>query len=78
LTPPAITVHPSLFTHHPSPFNNMPSTKSAWPDQVHRVLREQHMRQIAYVPDSGHKRLIELVRADRQMRAALLGAKAHE
>ena len=50
----------------------MPSTKPAWPDQVHRVLREQRMRQIAYVPDSGHKRLIELVRADRQMRAVPL------
>ena len=30
------------------------------------------MRQIAYVPDSGHKRLIELLRADRQMRAVPL------
>ena len=50
----------------------MPHTQPAWPDQLHRVLREQHMRQIAYVPDSGHKRLIELVRADRQMRAVPL------
>ena len=50
----------------------MPHTQPAWPDQLHRVLREQHMRQIAYVPDSGHKCLIELVRADRQMRAVPL------
>ena len=41
----------------------------SWPDQLHRVLTDQRMRQVAYVPDSGHARLIELVRADRQMRA---------
>jgi sulfopyruvate decarboxylase alpha subunit len=48
---------------------NMAATHLSWPDQIHRVLREQNIRQIAYVPDSGHKRLIELVRADKQMRA---------
>ena len=41
----------------------------AWPDQIHRVFRDQRMRQVAYVPDSGHARLIELIRADRQLRA---------
>ena len=44
----------------------------SWPDQLHRVLSEQRVRQVAYVPDSGHARLIELVRADRQMRAVPL------
>jgi len=33
------------------------------------VLRAQGVRQAAYVPDSGHARLIDLVRADRAMRA---------
>jgi len=33
------------------------------------VLRVQQVRQVTYVPDSGHARLIELVRADRDMRA---------
>jgi len=33
------------------------------------VFRDQRVRQVAYVPDSGHARLIELVRADRQIRA---------
>ena len=50
----------------------MAPTQPSWPDQIHRVLRDQHMRQIAYVPDSGHARLIELVRADRNMRAVPL------
>ncbi len=36
------------------------------------MLREQRIRQVAYVPDSGHKRLIELVLADQQMRAVPL------
>jgi len=40
-----------------------------WPDEIHRILREQNVRQVAYVPDSGHARLIELARADRRMRA---------
>jgi len=40
-----------------------------WPDDIYRVLRGQQVRQVTYVPDSGHARLIELVRADRQMRA---------
>jgi sulfopyruvate decarboxylase alpha subunit len=43
-----------------------------WPDQLHRILSEQRVRQVAYVPDSGHARLIELVRADREMRAVPL------
>jgi sulfopyruvate decarboxylase alpha subunit len=45
-------------------------TKSpGWPDQIHDVFRDQGVRQVAYVPDSGHARLIDLVRADRQVRA---------
>lgn len=43
-----------------------------WSKQVHRVLREQNVRQVAYVPDSGLKQLIALARADRNMRAVAL------
>ncbi|MGZ8267283.1 MAG: thiamine pyrophosphate-binding protein [Burkholderiales bacterium] len=42
---------------------------AGWPDRLHAVLREVGINQVAYVPDSGHARLIELVIADRQMRA---------
>ena len=45
---------------------------TAWPDEIHRILREQRVRQVAYVPDSGHARLINLARADRSMRAVSL------
>jgi sulfopyruvate decarboxylase alpha subunit len=45
------------------------SAAASWPDRLHAVLREVGIRQVAYVPDSGHARLIELARADRQMRA---------
>ena len=39
-----------------------------WPAHIHRVLADHDMRQIAYVPDAGHKRLIELCQADQSMR----------
>jgi sulfopyruvate decarboxylase alpha subunit len=44
----------------------------SWPDRLHAVLREIGISQVGYVPDSGHARLIELVRADPQMRAVPL------
>jgi sulfopyruvate decarboxylase alpha subunit len=46
----------------------VPATAS-WPERLHAVLRDMAIHQVAYVPDSGHARLIELVRADRNMRA---------
>jgi sulfopyruvate decarboxylase alpha subunit len=45
---------------------------SQWPEQVHRILLENDVRQVSYVPDSGHARLINLVRADKTMRAVPL------
>ena len=43
-----------------------------WPLEVHRILSAARLRQIGYVPDAGHKRLIELCRADGAMRAVPL------
>src|SRR5215510_9698383 len=40
-----------------------------WPDRIHAVLSAMNVRQVPYVPDSGHSRLIELCHADRNMRA---------
>jgi sulfopyruvate decarboxylase alpha subunit len=45
------------------------SRAASWPDDIHSVLRSAGVRQVAYVPDSGHARLINLVRADKSMRA---------
>src|SRR5215469_7746585 len=43
-----------------------------WPDQIFHKLREAEVRQVAYVPDAGHARLIELCRADSAMKATVL------
>ncbi|TAK46997.1 MAG: phosphonopyruvate decarboxylase [Betaproteobacteria bacterium] len=46
-----------------------------WPQQVHRALKEAGVRLVAYVPDAGHKRLIELCHADAAMRAVTLATE---
>jgi sulfopyruvate decarboxylase alpha subunit len=43
-----------------------------WPEGIHRELAAAGVRIVGYVPDGGHKRLIELCRADRGMRAVVL------
>src|SRR5437868_5928302 len=43
-----------------------------WPLDLHKVLAETGVKQVAYVPDAGHKRLIELCQADKSMRAVVL------
>jgi sulfopyruvate decarboxylase alpha subunit len=45
---------------------------SGWPDAIHRALRDLGVRQVAYVPDAGHARLIELCHADPAMRPVVL------
>jgi len=44
----------------------------AWPDAIYRTLQGIGIRQVAYVPDAGHARLIELCRADPAMSATVL------
>jgi sulfopyruvate decarboxylase alpha subunit len=43
-----------------------------WPEGIHRELSAAGVRIVGYVPDAGHKRLIELCRADKKMRAVVL------
>jgi len=43
-----------------------------WPEGIHRELAAAGVRIVGYVPDAGHKRLIELCQADRKMRAVVL------
>jgi sulfopyruvate decarboxylase alpha subunit len=38
-----------------------------WPAAIYRALKSQRVRQVSYVPDAGHKRLIELCHADKNM-----------
>ena len=44
----------------------------AWPGELFQVLKGANIRQVAYVPDAGHSRLIELCQADEQIKAVPL------
>jgi len=46
-----------------------------WPEQIHKELSAAGVRVVGYVPDAGHKRLIELCQADRKMRAVVLSTE---
>ena len=43
-----------------------------WPAEVHQELKSAGVRVVGYVPDAGHKRLIELCHEDRRIRAVPL------
>jgi sulfopyruvate decarboxylase alpha subunit len=43
-----------------------------WPLEIHRLLAAAKVGIVGYVPDAGHKRLIELCHAERSMRAVPL------
>ena len=44
----------------------------AWREEIFTVFKRADIRQVGYVPDAGHARLIELCRADPAMRAVPL------
>jgi sulfopyruvate decarboxylase alpha subunit len=46
-----------------------------WPDEIHRELTAAQVGLIAYVPDAGHTRLIELCEADPSMRTVVLSSE---
>ncbi|HXF88989.1 MAG TPA: thiamine pyrophosphate-binding protein [Xanthobacteraceae bacterium] len=43
-------------------------SQTAWPDQLFEVLKASDIRQVAYVPDAGHARLIERCKVDPDIR----------
>ncbi len=43
-----------------------------WPDDIYRILSAAGVRQVSYVPDAGHTRLIKLCAADRNMKTVVL------
>lgn len=43
-----------------------------WPAEIHRELSAADVRIVGYVPDAGHKRLIELCQGDVGMRTVVL------
>jgi sulfopyruvate decarboxylase alpha subunit len=46
-----------------------------WPQEIHRELKAAGIRLVGYVPDGGHKRLIELCHEDQEMRAVVLSTE---
>ncbi|MHA1108493.1 MAG: thiamine pyrophosphate-binding protein [Alphaproteobacteria bacterium] len=46
--------------------------RQPWADDVHKVFRDMDVRQMAYVPDGGLARVVDLCLADRKMRSVLL------
>lgn len=57
------------------PLHAAPSGATSMPDwslEVHRTLADAHVRLVSYVPDAGHKRLIELCHADSTMQVVPL------
>ena len=45
---------------------------TAWQDQLFEVLKAGRIKQVAYVPDAGHARLIDRVQDDPGMRGIVL------
>jgi sulfopyruvate decarboxylase alpha subunit len=52
-----------------------PEAPLDWPLEIHRELRAAGVSVVGYVPDAGHKRLIELCQADKSMRAVVLSTE---
>jgi sulfopyruvate decarboxylase alpha subunit len=47
-------------------------TAADWPLAAHQVLQRHGFGLVGYVPDAGHKRLIELCQADARMRTVVM------
>lgn len=48
------------------------SKPGSWPEEIFAVLRQADVRQVAYVPDAGHRALIDRCREDEGMTAVPL------
>jgi sulfopyruvate decarboxylase alpha subunit len=50
----------------------MSAQTADWPDSLFETLKRGGVRQVGYVPDAGHARLIDRCRADRDIRDVVL------
>jgi sulfopyruvate decarboxylase alpha subunit len=48
------------------------NTAPAWPDHIYKVLKDEGVIQVAYVPDAGHRWLIDRCIADNTIEATVL------
>ncbi len=53
----------------------MKRSDNSWPEALYKTLKDAGVRQVGYVPDGGHQRLIELCLADKEMRAVVLSTE---
>ena len=49
--------------------------QSGWPDQLFDVLKKADVKQVGYVPDAGHARLIARCKADNDIRDVVLSTE---
>ena len=50
----------------------MTARANDWPDRLFETLKRGGVRQVGYVPDAGHARLIDRCRADEEIRDVVL------
>ncbi|MGI4950814.1 MAG: phosphonopyruvate decarboxylase [Janthinobacterium lividum] len=50
----------------------MVQAEPAWPGEIFACLKSHRVRQVCYVPDAGHARLIGMAHADAAMQATVL------
>lgn len=57
-----------------TPYTPAPSAPegAGWPDDIYSILKAAEVRQVAFVPDAGHARLINLCLADRDIQSVAL------
>ena len=55
----------------PSPLAPRPD-EPGWPHEIYRALKAADIRQVSYVPDAGHRSLIELAHADPAIETTVL------
>jgi sulfopyruvate decarboxylase alpha subunit len=51
---------------------NAPAKTVDWPEQLYKTLKHAGIRQVGYVPDAGHARLIDRCRADPDIHDVVL------
>ena len=56
----------------PPPPPTPAGTVRDWPAELYRVLKQAQIRQVSYVPDAGHARLIQMFTEDAGVRAVPL------
>jgi hypothetical protein len=53
-------------------FSSIGIMAAHWSQELHRLLKQQNVRQVSFVPDAGHTALIKLCEADNELRAVRL------